>query len=259
MLLKERVAVVAGVGPGLGAATALALVREGAAVVLAARTGETLDRVAHELAGSGGTVATQVTDLTRSEQCEALVARATEAFGGLDVLVNNAAVPDPGEAFDTVDLDTWRAVAEVNLFGALRMTHAAVPALSRRGHGSVVFVSSMIVRQPMPHQGGYAASKGALLSAAEVLARELGPRGIRVNTVVPGWLRGPSVDRYLARQARRTGRSVDAGYAALAKRVPLGALATDADAANAVVYFASDLSAVVTGQALDVNGGEVSH
>jgi len=257
-LLEGRVVLVAGAGLGLGRAVAVTCARAGAAVVLAARTESTLHAVRDAVDAVGGRAHPVVTDLTDPAQCDRLARTTADTFGRLDVVVHNAAAPDPGEPFATVDLDAWRRLMDVNLFGALQLTASVLPLL-RDGGGSMVFVNSMIVRTVLANRGGYATSKAALLSAAHVLARELGPQGVRVNSVVPGWLWGPSVEHVLRRRARERGTTVEEERAALADRMPLGDLATDVDAANAVLFFASDLSAVVTGQSLDVNAGEVFH
>jgi NAD(P)-dependent dehydrogenase (short-subunit alcohol dehydrogenase family) len=256
VLLSDQVAIISGVGPGLGRQLALAFARQGARLMLGARRPAPLAAVVAEVAALGGPAASLPTDITERWQCERLVQATLDEFGRVDVLVNNAAAPIRAERFDDVDLDRWRQAMEVTLFGNLQMTHAAIPALRARGGGSIVFVNSMIIRQPRPLEGGYATAKAALLTAAQVLARELGPHNIRVNTIVPGWLRGPTVDRYLAAVAARTHTSVQEGYDELASRIPLG-LPSDADCADAAVFFASELSSAVTAQALDVNGGEV--
>jgi NAD(P)-dependent dehydrogenase (short-subunit alcohol dehydrogenase family) len=258
-LLADRVTIVSGVGPGLGRDLALAFAREGSRLVLGARTASRLEAVAADVAALGGSVHHAVTDVTDPAQCERLVALALDRYGRLDVLVNNAAAPDPGGRFADVDLDAWRGVVDTTLFGSLHMTAAAIPPMRAQQSGSIVFVSSMIVRRVLPGRGGYATAKAALLTAAQVLARELGPANVRVNSVVPGWLAGPSVDAVLRRRASEAGTSVDAQRDALAARMPLGALASGADCANAAVFLASDLASAVTGQALDVNAGEVCH
>ena len=258
-LLDGKVGLVSGVGPGLGRSIAFAFAKAGAAVVLGARTESYLAEVQAAVEDLGGRAHAVVTDITDPEQCDRLARAAVDTFGRLDVVVHNAAGPDVGEPFATVDLDAWRRLMDVNLFGALQLTESAIPFLRESDAASIVFVNSMIVRTVMPNQGGYATSKAALLSAAHVLARELGPDHIRVNTVVPGWLWGPSVERALRRRARDGGTPVEEQVAALTDRIPLGVIPTSDDAANAVLFFASDLSSVVTGQSLDVNGGEVFH
>ena len=257
MLLNDKVGIVSGVGPGLGRQIALAFAREGAAVVLGARTGSYLETVRAEIEALSGRAAVAATDITDATQCERLVDTARDAFGRVDVLVHNAFAPDVFQPFETVDLDAWRHIMDVNLFGSLQLTKAAIPTMKAEGSGSIVFVNSMIVRKILPLQGGYATSKGALLTAAQVLAKELGPHHIRVNSIVPGWMWGPSVQGYFRMMETQTGRPSQDQYDEIAAQIPLGEIPPDEDCANAAVFFASDLSAVVTGQALDVNGGEV--
>jgi NAD(P)-dependent dehydrogenase (short-subunit alcohol dehydrogenase family) len=255
-LLAGKTCLVSGVGPGLGRQVAKLLAEHGADLVLAARRQGTLDDVAAEVGGTGARVVTVPTDITDPSQCERLVATADAELGGIDVLVNNAFRFDVLKTFEDVDLDAWRKIMETNLFGSLQLTRAALPLLRRRQGGSVVMVASMAARVPPPLQGGYAISKGALLTATRVLASELGPSGIRVNAVVPGWMWGPSVEMYvdMASSGRSVPRSEVIGE--LEARIPLGRVPTDAEVAGTVVYLASDLSAAVTGQALDANGGE---
>jgi NAD(P)-dependent dehydrogenase (short-subunit alcohol dehydrogenase family) len=257
MLLNDKVGIVSGVGPGLGRQIALAFAREGAAVVLGARTGSYLETVRAEIEALSGRAAVAATDITDATQCERLVDTARDAFGRVDVLVHNAFAPDVFQPFETVDIDAWRHIMDVNLFGSLQLTKAAIPTMKAEGSGSIVFVNSMIVRKILPLQGGYATSKGALLTAAQVLAKELGPHHIRVNSIVPGWMWGPSVQGYFRMMETQTGRPSQDQYDEIAAQIPLGEIPPDEDCANAAVFFASDLSAVVTGQALDVNGGEV--
>jgi NAD(P)-dependent dehydrogenase (short-subunit alcohol dehydrogenase family) len=258
MLLHDKVAIVSGVGPGLGKEIALALVREGASVVLGARTEAHLRDLAAEIEGAGGRALYAPTDITDPEQCRRLVRTAIDGFGRVDGLVNNAFLPDAFELFEDVDLDKWRRIFDVNVFGSLQLTQQVVAPMKAQGAGSIVFINSMVVRKVLPHQGGYAASKGALLTAAQALAKELGPHHIRVNSVVPGWMWGPSVEGWFKMRAKR-GPSVQEQYDEVAKDIALGLIPPDDDCANAVVFFLSDLAAVITGQALDVNGGEVFH
>jgi NAD(P)-dependent dehydrogenase (short-subunit alcohol dehydrogenase family) len=256
-LLAGKVCVVSGVGPGLGRQAARALAAHGADVVLAARREANLEEVLGEVTALGARALAVPTNIVDPEACAALMAAAVEEFGGIDVVVNNAFRSDVFQSFEDVDLGIWRKIMEVNLFGSLQMTKAALPHLRKRGGGSVVNVASMVTRQPQPGQGGYAISKGALLTATRVLAFELGPSNIRVNAVVPGWMAGPSVDIYI--EMTSSGRGVPAQEVIdeLNARVPLGRIPSDADVAGAIVYLASDLSAAMTGQALDTNGGEI--
>lgn len=255
-LLGGKVCVVSGVGPGLGRQAALQLAEHGADLVLAARRRATLDDVAAEVQELGARAVVVPTDITDPAQCERVMAEATEAFGGVDVLVNNAFRFDVFQTFEDVDLAQWRKIVDTNLFGSLQMTKAALPAMRERGGGSVVMVASMAARKPPALQGGYAISKGALLTATRVLAQELGPSGIRVNAVVPGWMLGPSVDIYVQMTSDSRGITGEEVVAELAEPMPLGRVPSDRDVAGTVVYLASDLSSALTGQAVDANGGE---
>jgi NAD(P)-dependent dehydrogenase (short-subunit alcohol dehydrogenase family) len=185
-LLTDKACIVSGVGPGLGTEIALAFAREGADVALGARTESQLKQVQSDIEAQGRRAVYAPTDITDPSQCDRLVETTLDAFGRLDVLVHNAAMADVRQLFEQVDLDDWRRIMDTNLFGSLQLTASAIPVLKEAGAGSIVFVSSMITRKPLRLQGGYATSKAALLTAAQVLAKELGPHGIRVNTIVPG-------------------------------------------------------------------------
>lgn len=256
MLLEDRVCVVAGVGPGLGREVACQLADHGADVVLAARRREVLDEVAAAVAARGRRALVVPTDLTDPAQCRALVDRTTDELGRLDVLVANAYKEDVFQRFEDVDLAQWRSLMDVNLWAPLQLAQAAVPAMRDRG-GSMVFVGSMIVRKPRVHQAGYAVAKGALVTAARALAQELGRYGIRVNSVLPGWIWGPGVQMYLQLASTQRGITEEEVLEGITRRIPLGQVPPEADVAGAIVYLASDLSRSVTGQSIDVNGGEV--
>lgn len=255
MLLQGRVAIVSGIGPGLGRDVALALAREGADLVLAARREESLAAVAKEVSALGRRVHTVPCDVTVAADCGRLAAEARDRFGKIDVLVNNAYHPGTYERFESDDLANWRPPLEVNLFGSLQLTQAVLPEMKARRQGSIVMINSMIVRRVLPTMIGYAASKAALLTAAEGLARELGAYGIRVNSVLPGYIWGPALEGYFKFQAGQRGVDPKVVYDEVAAGIALGRIPGSDEIAGAVVFFASDLSRVVTGQTLDVNGG----
>jgi NAD(P)-dependent dehydrogenase (short-subunit alcohol dehydrogenase family) len=256
-ILDGKVVIVSGIGPGLGQEIAMVCAREGATVVMGARTESYLQKVADEIHAAGGKASFVPTDISDRAQCARLVASAVDDFGRVDALVNNAFKADVFQPFETVDLDEWRAIADVNVFGSLQLTQAVVPAMKAQGGGSVVFVNSMIIRKPLPLQHGYATSKGGLMGAAHGLSRELGEFNIRVNSVVPGWMWGPPVEGYVNYQAQVKGTTMDEEIAVLTRDIPLGIIPPDEDVAEAVAFFASDWSNAISGQSLDVNGGEV--
>lgn len=256
-LLAGRVAVVSGIGPGLGREVACALAREGADLVLAARTPARLAEVAEAVRAAGRRVLSVPTDVTRAEDRAALAEQIRAHHGRVDVLVNNAFDMGPMKPLaEAGDEDLLRPL-HVNLIGSLQLTRALLPLL-RAGRGaSIVMINSMVVREVLPNMGPYAASKAALLAASQALARELGPEGIRVNSVLPGYIWGPSLKAWFAHQARERGVDPQQIYDETASHTALRRLPTPEEIADAVVFFASDLARVITGQSLDVNAGHV--
>jgi NAD(P)-dependent dehydrogenase (short-subunit alcohol dehydrogenase family) len=259
MLLAGKAVVVSGVGPGLGRAVALGCARQGADVVLAARTAAALDAVAGEIRALGRRAIVVPTDVTRPEDCRRLAETAHRELGRIDVLVNNAFRSAPYETVAEASLEDWRKIFEVNLFGSIQLSQAVIPHMRAQRGGSIVVVNSMSTRIIEPRFGGYAASKGALLTAVQTMARELGADGIRVNSVVPGYIWGPALERWFAQLAAERGTTPAAVYAEVASRTALNHIPDSDEVAAAVVFFASDLSRAVTGQALDVNGGHYFH
>ncbi|MFN8037396.1 MAG: SDR family oxidoreductase [Acidimicrobiia bacterium] len=258
MLLADKVAMITGVGPGVGRATALALAREGAKVALVARTSERLEQVAAEVRGAGGEALSCPASVTDADECKGAVDATVDAFGGIDVLVNSAFRAHYDD-FEHADLVKWRKTYEVNVFGPLQLTQYVVPSMKARGGGSIVFVNSMSARKIRPFEGAYSTSKGALLVAVQALAKELGPANIRVNTVAPGWIWGPNVEIFVDMESRGRGVPPEQVIEEIKARIPLGFIPPSEDVASAILFFASDLARSVTGQELDVNGGEYFH
>ncbi|GAB3379578.1 SDR family NAD(P)-dependent oxidoreductase [Amycolatopsis echigonensis] len=239
--LDGKVAIVTGASSGLGVAFALALAEAGAAVVLGARREDQL----RETARAAGKNALAVrTDVTRVADCDALAAAAMDKFGRVDVLINNAgtggkylpATEDPPEQF--------RSVVELNLFGAYWMAQACGRVM---GPGSsVVNISSVmaLTTAKMP-AAGYSASKAGVLGLTRDLAAQWGPRGIRVNALLPGVFPSEATAHYSENYQRKI---IDA-------KIPLGRIGDPADVAAAAVFLASDASAYITGVSLPVDGG----
>jgi NAD(P)-dependent dehydrogenase (short-subunit alcohol dehydrogenase family) len=258
--LENRVVLVSGIGPGLGRQLALASAQAGASVVVGSRTEAALKAVVDEIATFGGRAVYETCDTTSSEDCRRLVAAAEHHFGGLDCIVANAFHKGGMTVnIEDTDLDDWRAVFEVNVLGSLRMAQAALPALRRRGGGSIVLVNSQIVRRVKPGRGDYAATKAALLTAGQVLAKEVGRENIRVNSVVPGRMWGEPLIEYSQGIADATGRTLADVQTDLLGDMTLPFIPTDEQVARVIVFLASDMAAGITGQSIDVNGGETFH
>jgi len=245
--LSPRVALVTGGSRGIGRATAELLARAGARVAINYRTE---DRLAEEFVSAtraaGGEALALAGDLSRPEEARQLVRDVVAAWGRLDILVNNAGVWEEDEA-GAGHLDTWDRTFSVNVRGAFVLTDAAIAHLEREG-GSIVFVSSTAGQRGEERHSAYAASKGALISYTKSLAAELGPRGVRVNCVAPGWVETDMTAKALADREKRAG---------IERSIPLGRVGEPADVAGAILFLVSDLARHVQGEVVNVNGGSV--
>lgn len=259
MLLQDKVVIVSGIGPGLGQELSTLAAKEGAsAVVIAARTPAKLDTAEAEIKalGLGTQVLKVVTDIADPGQCQALADATMKAFGRIDVLFNSAYDPGTFEPIAEADLVGWRRSMEVNFFGTMQLTQACIPAMRAAGGGAIVMIATMVEHKPLATQGGYGASKSALRTATKHLALELGADNIRVNSCHMGWMWGPAVAGYFDWQSQASGRSKEELIAEVTRSIPLGHIPDDGDCAKAAVFLGSDYARVVTGAALDVNGGE---
>ncbi|MFF9221494.1 SDR family oxidoreductase [Streptomyces viridosporus] len=257
-LLQDKVVVVSGVGPGLGRALALRAAHAGADVVLAARTASVLEETAAAVEATGRRALAVPTDITDEAAVQALVEAASDTFGRVHGLVNNAFAVPPMSPLDEVELDDIRSGFETNVYAALRVTRLFAPALVE-AEGSVVMVNSVAVRHSKPLFGPYKMAKAALLALAQSLSTELGPQGVRVNTVAPGYIWAPALQGYFAHLAGERGVPKQQVYDEVAAGLDLRRLPEPHEIADSVLFLLSDLSRAVTGQCLDVNGGEYHH
>ncbi len=248
--LEDRVAIVTGASRGIGQAVAVALAGAGAAVVLAARKPEGLEAVAARISAAGGRALAVPAHMGKASDVQALVSRAVEAFGKVDVLVNNAATnPHFGPLLD-VEEPAWDKTFEVNLKGYFAATRAVVEHLrARRAPGSIVNMASIAGLRAAPLQGVYGMTKAAVISMTRTLAQELGPLGIRVNAIAPGLVETRFAAAIVQSDDLRTH---------LVSRTALGRHAQPDEIAGAALYLASEASAYVTGQVLVVDGGATS-
>ena len=257
MILEGKTVVVTGVGAGLGRECATSALRDGANVVLAARTAETLESTAAELDPGGGRTAIQVTDITDPESCASLVELAQSRFGSVDALIQVAAYENVWGGLYDLKFEAWRKAFETNVIGALTVIRPVAAAMKAGGGGSVVLIGSQSMFQPALPQGGYAASKSALLSAMYYLCDELGPDNIRCNMVVPSWMWGPNVEMYVTGTAKSQGRTTEEVLTDIVGKFPLRRMTEDGEVADVAAFFASDHAKAVTGQYLLVNSGEM--
>jgi NAD(P)-dependent dehydrogenase (short-subunit alcohol dehydrogenase family) len=257
-LLEDRVVLVTGVGPGLGRSLALRSARAGADVVLAARTESTLRAVAAEVEDLGRRALAVPTDITDPASVTALLDRALGAYERVDAVINSAFYHPPPEDLLTADLEEMRDWHEVNVLAALNLVRTAAPALVA-SRGAVVLVNSMVIRNRLPGFGAYRMDKASLLAAARGLSVELGPRGVRVNSVAPGYIWADKVQAYFERIARRRGVTPQQVYDEVADETDLRRLPEPDEIADAAVFLASDMARAITGQCLDVTCGQTHH
>jgi len=246
--LEGKVAVVTGAGRGIGRVAAELFATEGAAVVVADLVADAAQATSDAITTGGGRATAVAVDVADDTQVAKMVRAATETFGALHVLFNNAGIfpHDDGGVLDTPP-STWDRVMAVNLKGVWLGCRAAIPALTAAGGGSIVNVASFVALMgAATAQVAYTASKGGVLSFTRELAVEYARAGIRANALCPGPIDTPLLAELLADPARRQRRLV---------HIPMGRLGRPEEIARAALFLASDESSFMTGSALVVDGG----
>ncbi len=256
MRFSNQTVIVTGAGYGIGKQIALAFAAEGANVVLGGRTRDKLEAVADELRLLATRPLVLPTDVTSEEQVARLVAAANEGYGGLDVLVANSGIGGPTALARDVNAADWRQTIDVNLTGAFYCAKHASTVMIAQKRGAIVNIGSIAGRIGFPMRTPYAASKWGLIGLSHSLAAELGPHGIRVNAVLPGGVEGTRLEDVLANRARTSGASVGAIKEKILGDTPLGRFIAEKEVAEAVLFLASPAAAAITGQALNVCGGQ---
>ena len=250
--LEGKVAVITGASRGLGRAIALGLAAEGCRLVVCARGQEALEAVREEIAELHGVpVLAKQTDLTASGESEALIRTAADHFGKVQLLVNNAGGNRRGKFADLSDQD-WDDILTLNLKMHLRASRAAIPYMNAAGGGAILFIGSIFGREAGgPGLSIYNTTKSALISAAKIMALELAPDNIRVNTLAPGSIRFPG-----GSWDRRVKSDPEGMKAFIADNLPIGRFGTAEEIADVAAFLLSERASLITGACLNVDGGQ---
>ncbi|RKT31702.1 NADP-dependent 3-hydroxy acid dehydrogenase YdfG [Microbacterium sp. AG1240] len=249
--LGGRTAVITGGGSGLGAAIATALHEAGAEVVVVGRDSSKLDAVVERLGTRARRVVCDVADPSS-------VDRLRDALAGteISILVNNAGIAGPVAALTDISVEQWDEVFDINVRGTFLMCRAFLPAMTARGSGDVINIASVSGKRPLAHRTPYTASKMAVLGLTSTLAFEVGPAGVSVNTLSPGPVAGPRMERNFRLEAERSGSTVDDAEAAFVSRAALGRMVTEEEVGGAVVAMLG--MSGMCGADIDLSAGMVA-
>lgn len=250
MRLKDRVAIVTGAGSGIGAASAAAMAREGARVVVVDVNDAGIKRTVEQIEKAGGQAIGARGDVTRAADNQSVVEQAVARWGRLDVFFANAGVPQWKSDIDEVDEKTFDQIFAVNVKGVWLGAKYALPVMKKQRRGVFLITSSTSAIRPRPGGQTYAASKGAVTVLAKSLALECAPHGVRVVAIAPVATHTPMLPTFMNKV------EVDEeGLRQYIATVPLGRLNEPQDLANAAVFLASDDAAMITGSCVEVDGG----
>lgn len=248
--LSGKVAIVTGGSRGIGLASATALAEAGAKVVIASRKPEPLEQAAAQIREQTGGEAIAVPAHTGDDEAVArVVERTVSAFGGLDILVNNAATNPHFGPLLTSDDSHWDKTYDVNVKGYFRMAKACVPHMAARGGGRIINLASVAGRRVQPGMGIYCISKAAVVMMTQVLAVELAEQKINVNALTPGFVKTKFSSAIWANEAISD---------AVLRAIPQGRMAAPEEIANLILFLASDESSFMTGSILDIDGGQLA-
>ena len=253
--LADKVALVTAASGGLGRAVALRLAQEGARVAICARGEADLNAAAADIETETGLrVLALPADVSDPMAADRLVEATVEQLGRLDILVINAGGPPPGQFLDFTPED-WEAAVQLTLMSAVRLCYAAAPVMQRQATGSILAMTSVTVKQPLPNLILSNSLRLGVVGLIKTLADELAPFGVRVNAICPGWTRTARVEQLLRDRAERNESTPDEEASRIAAAVPLGQMGTPEEFAAAATFLVSPAASYVTGVSLLVDGG----
>lgn len=251
-----RVLVVAA-SRGLGAATARQFSMEGARVAICSRNQARVEATAAEIARDSGHAVTALTcDVSNDDSARSMVQQAAAALGGLDILVTNAGGP-PSGPFESLSEATWRSAVDLTLVSTVTLIQAALPFLRESEHAAILTITSYSAKQPIPNLMLSNSLRAAVIGLTKTLANELGPDGIRVNSIMPGWTRTERVTELMQARAEQNGTDLDTEFAAQTAALPLRRMAKPEEFANAAVFLCAPAAAYIHGAMLPVDGGAI--
>jgi 3-oxoacyl-[acyl-carrier protein] reductase len=254
--LKDKVAMVAAASRGLGRAAAQALAAEGCRVSLCSRS-EAIHEVAQEIRQSTGTEALgSQADVAEPEQVARFAGRTLEQFGQVDILIINAGGPPPG-TFLELNPEAWRKAIDLTLMSAVQLLYEVLPHMVNRGEGSIVTSQSFTVKQPLDNLTLSNSLRLGVIGLMKSLANEVGPKGIRVNSINPAWTMTERIDQLMADRADRSGTKKEVEIAKLADTIPLRRVGTVEEFGRAIAWLASPAASFIHGHALMFDGGVV--
>jgi 3-oxoacyl-[acyl-carrier protein] reductase len=253
--LKGRSAAVAAGSRGLGRATALALAREGCSVAICGRDPKKIRAAAEGIERESGAKVVSVTaDVSSRADCERFIGETVGTFGRLDILVTNTGGP-PAGSFEATDADLWEKSYNSLLANVINLVRAAVPHMKTAGWGRILNIASLSVKQPIDNLILSNTFRPAIAGFSKSLSKELGPHGILVNTICPGYTRTDRLEELAEERVRRAGITKDQYYEMLAKNVPIGRVAEAEEFASVAAFLCSERASYVSGIALAVDGG----
>ena len=248
--LQGKIALITGGGTGIGAAVARRFAASGASVAITGRRREPITEIADEL----NCLAIE-SDTANEDDCVAAVAQTVAGFGGLDILIANAGILSVAGSVTTLEESDWHGVMNVNVTGVMQIARAAIPAMTSRGGGAIVTISSVAGIRSSMGFADYITSKHALIGLTKTLACDYGAHGIRANTLCPGWVKTPMSDMPVESLAERKRLTPEQARAAMTRHLPLQRMAEPEEIAACVEFLASDDASFVTGATLVADGG----